>query len=463
VQVPSFLNEMLHDLVNQGRRLVRLNPTSDVPQQPRSAQPSLTSEMEALISSRSEVFGIAQAQTIIARWGALDLAGQRAFMHSLSRDFGPDQSRLDAALEAYARDRSSAALSALHVAAEPRRQELLRRLNLAPGGTAALVKMREALLRSMGDDAELKAVDADFLHLFASWFNRGFLILKPIDWSTPASILEKIIQYEAVHDIGGWDELRRRLAPSDRRCFAFFHPQLGDEPLIFVEVALTRHMPAKIGDVLREDRDPLRPEEATTAVFYSISNCQHGLRGVSFGSFLIKQVVEDLVRELPGLETFVTLSPVPGLARWLAGQRRSPTILDDDMVTVLAGIEQPGWQDDPPSRQIIEPALRAATASYFLRGQEASGRLPDPVGRFHLGNGASLERINILADLSPRALREAHGVMVNYLYKIDDISANHEAFATRNAVVASSAVQQALPHKRPDTARAMAKSAATAV
>ena len=211
----------------------------------------------------------------------------------------------------------------MHQASEPRRQELIRRLNLAPGGTAALVQMREALLTLLAGDGELRAVDRDFVHLFASWFNRGFLVLRRIDWTTPAHILEKIIRYEAVHAIEDWDDLRNRLAPPDRRCYAFFHPQLVDEPLIFVEVALTKDIPDAIAPLLDLARPVIGAQEATTAVFYSISNTQKGLGGISFGNFLIKQVVEELKQDLPNLQTFVTLSPVPGFAGWLQARARA--------------------------------------------------------------------------------------------------------------------------------------------
>lgn len=443
----SFFNDMLQALAARGRRLISgFEPA--IPATVAIDPPSIESELEALISSRGEASGTALAQSILTRWQRMDEAGQRHFLDILHRDFGPDPVRLDRAIETYLKARSPAALTALSEAAEPRRQEVLRRLNLAAGGTATLVKMRETLLKAMAKYPELRAVDADFLHLFTSWFNRGFLILRPIDWATPANILEKIIEYEAVHDIGGWDELRRRLAPPDRRCFGFFHPQLNDEPLIFVEVALTSDIPARIGDVLAENRPKLAPEEATTAVFYSISNCQIGLRGVSFGNFLIKQVVEDLRRELPNLETFVTLSPVPGFARWLATERSAPKVLDDDLVAQLEGLDIPLWHNDPLESAALEPALRAASAAYFLRAR-SNGRLPDPVGRFHLGNGARLERLNTRADLSPRGLREAHGMMVNYLYKLDDIGANHEAFASHDRIVAADGVHQSLPDVRP--------------
>ena len=219
------------------------------------------------------------------------------------------------------------AVEALHAAAEPRRQELVRRLNLAPGGTAALVRMREELLKHLRKHPELRRVDADFSHLFGSWFNRGFLVLRHIDWTTPANILEKIIRYEAVHAIGTWDDLRNRLEPADRRCYGFFHPQLVDEPLIFVEVALTEAIPDSVAPLLDLERSPIEADRATTAVFYSISNTQRGLAGVSFGNFLIKQVVEDLKAELPErphLRHPLAGAGLRGLAGARASERRSP-------------------------------------------------------------------------------------------------------------------------------------------
>jgi malonyl-CoA decarboxylase len=324
--------------------------------------------------------------------------------------------------------------------------------------------MREVLLRLKSKDPDLAAVDADFAHLFGSWFNRGFLVLRPISWSTPADILEKIIRYEAVHHIGGWDELRRRLAPEDRRCFAFFHPQLIDDPLIFVEVALTRDIPSGIGNVLREDRAAIRAGEANTAVFYSISNCQEGLRGISFGNFLIKQVVEDLRRELPRLDTFVTLSPVPGFAEWLARERRTEVsdVLTDADRTVLAALDEPGWIDDRAATAALQPVMTFAAAWYFLRARTADGRVLDPVARFHLGNGARLERINFLADRSPRAMSQAHGLMVNYLYKLDDIEANHEAFADKGEVVTTAAIRRLVPPAKASRSLVVSSGAAAA-
>jgi malonyl-CoA decarboxylase len=440
----SAFSDMLQTITDRGRKLLSAGAQRDIGGDPIGA---IEARCEALLSSRGEASGMALASEILERWRSFDIASRLEFMRMLVARFGPRTERLEAAIEAYQANRSAKALLELHDAAEPRRQELIRRLNLAPNGIATLVEMREALLKLKAQDRELSAVDADFAHLFGSWFNRGFLVLRPINWSTPADILEKIIRYEAVHQINGWDDLRRRLAPADRRCFAFFHPQLANDPLIFVEVALTREIPATIGEVLREDRAPIRAEDATTAVFYSISNCQEGLRGISFGNFLIKQVVEDLRRDLPKLETFVTLSPVPGFAQWLAKERqteRSAVLSENDKVK-LEALDADDWADRPDVAAAIQPVITAAAASYFLHAKRPDGRMLDPVARFHLGNGARLERINFLADRSPRAMRQAHGLMVNYLYRLSDIETNHEAFAARGEVVTTTPIRRLAP------------------
>jgi malonyl-CoA decarboxylase len=441
----SFFSDMLLTITDRGRRLLSFSGREENTAGGRLRDAERA--CETLLSSRGEASGMALAKAILDRWERFDASEARDFMAMLLARFGPDADRLEKAIDAYRAEPSPAAILELHLAAEPRRQELVRRLNLAPGGTATLVRMRETLLKLKNDDPAFEVVDADFAHLFGSWFNRGFLVLRPINWSTPADILEKIIRYEAVHDIGGWDELRRRLAPEDRRCFAFFHPQLIDDPLIFVEVALTREIPTDIHDVLREDRAPIRADEATTAVFYSISNCQEGLRGISFGNFLIKQVVEDLRRELPRLDTFVTLSPVPGFAEWLSRERRSEVsdILTTEDRKRLAALDEPGWAEKEDAVASVRPAIMATAAWYFLKARNRNGRVIDPVARFHLGNGARLERINFLADRSPRAMRQAHGLMVNYLYKLDNIETNHEAFAGRGEVVAAQPVRRLVP------------------
>jgi malonyl-CoA decarboxylase len=446
----SFLGDMLQTIAERGRRFLSFSAKAE------PGEGGVEAICRTLISSHGEASGMALAKNVLDRWRGFDEAMRKDFMVMLLDRFGPDTTRLDGAIELYRSKQTPQALLALHAAAEPKRQELIRRLNLAPNGIATLVRMREDLLVMKATHPDLEAVDADFAHLFGSWFNRGFLVLRPINWSTPADILEKIIRYEAVHQIDGWDELRRRVAPEDRRCFAFFHPQLVDDPLIFVEVALTRTIPATISDVLRGDRAPIRADEATTAVFYSISNCQQGLRGISFGNFLIKQVVEDLRRELPKLETFVTLSPAPGFSRWLALERHAEAsdALDDEDRIRLEALDDPDWASDSTKAAAVQPVLMAAAAWYFLRGRNLHGEPLDPVARFHLGNGARLERINFLADLSSSALRQAHGVMVNYLYKLDDIETNHEAFAGRAEVVAAPRIGRLLRQDRPPRALA---------
>lgn len=442
----SFLADMLQTITERGRRFLAFNQRENLD----DTVGTTGALCETLLSSRGEASGMALAKDILDRWQSFDNDEQCIFMNMLLDRFGPDTQRLEAAIENYREHRDAAALLELHLAAEPRRQELIRRFNLAPNGIETLVRMREVLLRLTKDRPDLVAVDADFSHLFGSWFNRGFLVLRPINWSTPANILEKIIRYEAVHDIGGWDELRRRLQPEDRRCFAFFHPQLADDPLIFVEVALTREIPSRIDDLLRADREVIATGETTTAVFYSISNCQEGLKGISFGNFLIKQVVEDLRRDLPRLERFVTLSPVPGFAAWLAEERRNASsgALSPTAISTLAVLDDERWPEDAEKAAAVEPALTAAAAWYFLRARDNAGRTVDPVARFHLGNGARLEQLNFLGDRSKRAMRQAHGLMVNYLYKLDEIEANHEAFASRRDVVTTQQIRRLVPTTR---------------
>ncbi len=396
------LGEILEALADRGRALLGRR----APDEARG----LIASASDLLSRRGEASGTAIAAALVARFESADEAELRSFLAALVDRFGPDRAAIERAIAAYTAAPSAQHAAALHVAAEPRRQELIRRINLAPGGTAALVRMRAALLRMRDDDPGFAAVDADFLHLFMSWFNRGFLMPRRIGWTTPINILEKIIRYEAVHAIRGWDDLRNRLEPPDRRCYGFFHPQLVDEPLIFVEVALTKSIPAAIGPLLDPARRAISADEADTAVFYSISNTQRGLAGVSFGNFLIKQVVEDLRRELPGLTRFVTLSPVPGFAAWLA---KNP---DAD--------------------------IPRAAARYFLYAKDLNGKPLDPVARFHLGNGARLERINPDGDPSERGMKQSKGLMVNYLYDLDAIEANHEAFAEAGTVMASAAIRR---------------------
>ena len=401
---------------------------------------------DALLSERGEASGVALAGELLAGYGTLTTEERIDFLLKLASRFGADRARLERAIDRYRAEPSAANGVALHVAAESRRQELLRRLNLAPGGTERLVRMREDVLTAAVVHPELEPVDADFQHLFASWFNRGFLELKRIDWNMPALVLERIIRYEAVHEITSWDDLRRRIDPDDRRCFAFFHPQLPGEPLIFVEVALARDIPEAIAPLLAADRRPIAARRATTAVFYSISNCQDGLRGVPLGNFLIKQVVDVLKRELPGLRSFVTLSPVPGFMGWLNRERsaRASGWLTEADRQAIAAVDEPGWRQVAAKARALRPLLTAALAEYLLRSRDGKGRPIDPVARFHLNNGARLERLNWLGDVSDKGMQQAAGFMVNYLYDIAQIERNHEAFAREGRVIATRTVERAL-------------------
>ncbi len=436
----SFFGELLQTISDRGRSLIDRRERRGVNSQSTA---NLVDLCEELLSNRGEASGAALAREILALYSELTIGPRIAFFESLATKFGTDKSRIEAALQAWRDAPSDITAAAIHEASEPRRQELLRRLNLAPQGTKALVEMRGQLLDVLSRREDLAAVDSDFEHLFSSWFNRGFLVMRRIDWSTPASILEKIIRYEAVHQIRDWDDLRARIDPPDRRCYAFFHPALIDEPLIFVEVALTRDIPRGIAPILTTRREPLDPERATTAVFYSISNCQRGLAGVSFGSFLIKQVVAEVGREMPRLSTFVTLSPVPGFAAWLTRQRASaaPTIPEADRAALAALDSDNWWESQGAIEQVREPMLRAA-ATYFMAGRTASGAPIDPVARFHLGNGARLERLDWPADLSDRGRKQSYGLMVNYLYDLGDIEKNHEAYAESRAVIAAGPIRK---------------------
>lgn len=398
-----------------------------------------------LMSRRGEVSGIALARILLDAYAVAGADERRAFLTLLASDWGPEQGRMEAAIEAFRADPSPETTSMVHIASDPRRQELLRRLNMAPSGTRDLIAMRQDVMAMKRDDPQLAVLDQDFVHLFSSWFNRGFLHLRAIEWTTPANLLEKIIEYEAVHEISDWNELRARLHPADRRCFAFFHPQLPDEPLIFVEVALTREMSSRIDMLLSSDREVLPPYMATTAIFYSISNCQTGLAGVSFGSLLIKQVVDDLKHELPTLRNFATLSPVPGFAAWLARERSGEAQwMAQDLREGLKVLDEPDWRESQKARERVRAPLLAAAAHYFLNAKDRSDRPCDPVARFHLGNGARLEQLDFLGDPSPKGLRQSHGLMVNYLYALDQIERNHEAYAQTSAVVASPAIHRQL-------------------
>ena len=385
----------------------------------------------ALLSERGEVSGAALARDALAAYDALPANAFQPYISLLAKDFSPAPISIAAAAAAYAIDPSPYNLVALQRAVESPRQKLFRRLNVAPGATAALVDMRRRLLRELKANPDWVGVDADLEHLFGSWFNRGFLRLERIDWRTPALILEKLIEYEAVHEIAGWKDLHRRLA-SDRRCFAFFHPALPEEPLIFIEVALTERISTTVAPLLDPDSPEVDPARADCAMFYSITNCQDGLRGISFGNLLIKQVVHELGREFPRLKTFATLSPVPGFRAWLAGIARDYAVSVPD----LARLDERDWFENPAVAERLRPPLMGLCAHYLTAVKKDDEPL-DAVARFHLGNGARMEKLNWLADTSKPGMQRSAGIMVNYLYRLADVEKNHEAFVREHEVAAS--------------------------
>ena len=382
-----------------------------------------------LLSERGEVSGARLAGDILISYQALSESGRNLFFERLAREFSPDPEEVGKAGDAYRNDPSPENLVRLQRAVEPPRQELFRRLNVAAGGTLGLVQMRGHLLAS-GSGSPGATIAGDLGHLLASWFNRGFLVLAKIDWHTSATVLEKLIQFEAVHQIQGWRDLRRRLE-ADRRCYAFFHPALRDEPIIFVEAALTQGISDRVQPLLDPESPVTAPESADCALFYSITNCQEGLHGIPMGSFLIKQVVEDLGREFPRIRRFATLSPIPGFRRWLASNAEPD---------LLAKLEDGGWLDDPKFREEAEERLVPLCAFYLLRAKRGKEPL-DAVARFHLRNGARLERINWLGDASPAGLQRSAGLTVNYLYRLSDLERNHELYTRDYAVAASREIE----------------------
>jgi len=374
---------------------------------------------ESVMSTTGEVSSIAFAGHLLDLIEAETEDGLDEYLSYLLKEYDIDTDSLLKNVEAYSRDKNSTNLGLIGNSSEPRWIELFRRLNATPGGTHRLIKLRERIKTLLNDGREhLKTLDAGLLKLFKYWFNSSFLVLEKIDWSTPANVLEKIIEYEAVHEINSWDDLRARLAPNDRQCFAFFHPLIPEDPLIFVEVALTNGIPESIESVIKIDRDEIEYNKINTAVFYSISNCQDGLAGISFGNFLIKKVAHKLKQEISEIDKFVTLSPVPGLMRWM--ENHAPVTYENCI------------------NKINDDANLLKKIFLYLTESNREDNLPnDPVARFHLGNGAILHKINLHGDQSKKGMAQSHGVMINYLYDLDIVEKNHELFFKNKEVVLS--------------------------
>lgn len=427
------LGRTLSSVLDVGRELLakRRNSQSAPPQ----SAAALVALCQDLLEHRGEASGLALAAEIVSGYQQLPEPERLDFFSSLASDFEVDSGAILAAVDRYREDAALENLWSINRAVEAPRQKLFRRINMAPEGTRTLVAMRGDLLGALPSNPELRGVDSDLRHLFISWFNKGFLELRRIDWSSPASVLEKIIDYEAVHEINGWDDLRSRLR-DDRRCFAFFHPALENDPLVFVEIALTRDIPEAMAPLLVQEREAPLDEHLNTVVFYSISNCHPGLAGVSFGNFLIKNVVEELRKEIATLKTFVTLSPVPGFRQWLRDcdlEELLPAALVDRVREPVGKVVDAEVYD----------ALRKMCAHYLLKVK--SGQLPkNPVARFHLGNGAQLYGLHGGADLSQKGREQSAGFMVNYLYDLPRIEENHEAYFDKGKIAVSRSVSRLL-------------------
>ena len=403
-----------------------------------------------LLSERGEASQTALAQEIINAYRAMNDKQRLQFFEMLAVEFAPDPASILRAAEEYQGAPGARTLTTLSAAVEPPRQELFRRINTAPRGTETLVAMREHVLASPGN-GDFAALDVDLKHLFRSWFNRGFLRLERISWHTSALILEKLIAYESVHEINGWPDLHRRLE-ADRRCFAFFHPALVDEPIIFVEVALSNGLTRDLEPLLDIQAPVLAPQRADTAIFYSINNCLRGLRGVPFGNFLIKQVVAELAAELPNIQIYSTLSPLPHFSRALRDQQNEDGFTRDRLLRLLAddarSLTTAARRRDPVEaafhlleqpqshREVLARPLERLALAYLTQARQ-NGRLSDTVATFHLSNGARLERINTFGNLRPYGLRDSFGVTVNYRYLPAELEENHERFVRGEIQVSS--------------------------
>ncbi|MBZ5578727.1 MAG: malonyl-CoA decarboxylase [Acidobacteriia bacterium] len=394
----------------------------------------------SLLSEHGEDGGLASETLRV--YEALGPSDRGAFFDQLVNEFSPDPEEVGRCGDAYRKEPTPAHLSRLLRAAEPRRQELFRRLNLATGGTRTLVEMRRQILGDLGQHPSWAAIEADLAHLLTGWFNRAFLVLRRIDWHTPAIILEKLIDYEAVHQIQGWRDLRRRLE-ADRRCYAFFHPALPDEPIIFIEVALVHGMSAQVQPLLDPESPVASPEGANCAMFYSITNCQDGLRGVPFGNFLIRTVADELRREFPRLRTFATVSPLPGFLGWLAAKARRAEADPEEgsLAGLMKKLEGSRWLGNKELSVELEQQLIPLCAYYLMNAKHGKEPL-DAVARFHLRNGARLERINWLGDTSAAGMQRSASLMVNYVYRLDEVESNRDLYSREHRIQASRQVER---------------------
>ena len=420
----SFFSDLVNTLFDKKNRKKNFSFLFE-----KKQNKSLLEYIENVNDAKGEISALSYSEELLDYLSQCDHKTLVSFFEYLEKDYDLEINSIEEVLKNYNKKKEYNFYKDIKKISESKRLEIFRRLNSTQHGTINLVKLREKLLDLLDKYPNFRKIDFDLSSLFKDWFNRGFLILKPIDWETPANILEKIIEYEAVHQIKSWDELRSRLEPDDRKCFAYFHPAMEDEPLIFIEVALTKNIPAKINEILDPDRLVIKSQEATTAVFYSISNCQKGLQGISFGNFLIKQVAKDLQNNFENLSKFVTLSPVPGFSKWL---KSIDTNFFNKMYNKLS----------TNKIQKSEAILNENILKYFFISNRIDNLPNDPVARFHIGNGAILERINFLSDTSEKGLEQSLGFMVNYLYNLEDVEINHEKYVVDKKINTSKSLEK---------------------
>ena len=411
----SFFQNILSSVMKGTRRLNRFSPKSF-----GKLHKNINKAVDSVMSTTGEVSSLVYAEHLLNLIEDQDDEKLKKFFKHLLNNYDINAKTLIKDVKNYSSEKNEENFEKLRITSEPGWIELFRRLNSTSNGTYRLVRLRERI-RSL-NDKDLKAFDSGLLKLFKYWFNPSFLVLEKIDWETPANILEKIIEYEAVHEINSWNDLRARLAPTDRQCFAFFHPLIPNDPLIFVEVALTQGIPGSIENIIKLEREEIDIENTNTAIFYSISNCHNGLLGISFGNFLIKKVAKKLKREMPDLNQFLTLSPLPGFMKWM--EEYAPITFER--------CSEKNCSDEELTKKAIK---------YLTESDRKDGMPNDPVGRFHIGNGASLERINLNADLSEKGLSQSYGVMANYLYDLDIVEENHEIFFKNKIVPVSSEIK----------------------
>ena len=413
-------------------------PANGASARPAGAAQHLLSLCRTLLRDRAEDREL--AAEALQSYGSLGEADRTLFLDHIACELSPDPQEVGRLGDAYRNEPSAVNLARLMRTIESQRQELFQRLNLAPGGTKVLIEMRRHVLAGLDQHPEWAALENDLAHLLAAWFNRGFLALKRIDWHTAPIVLERLIEYEAVHQIQGWPDLRRRLA-DDRRCYGFFHPALPDEPIIFIEGALTQGMTAGVQTLLDPDSPVLSPHSADCAMFYSITNCQEGLRGIPFGNFLIQNAAEELQREFPRLRTFATVSPVPGFLGWLQTLARKQHAHTGNIASILDKLRTPRWFAHRDLTADLERVLEPLCAYYLLHAKKGHEPL-DSVARFHLRNGASLERINWLGDTSPAGTQNSASLMVNYVYRFDELARNYELYRNEHRVKASRQIER---------------------